>query len=339
MPPTTTPNAPAIRPSPPAATPAIEASTRPAASPAACYLARLTSPRSRTSMRGALQRILRLLPGDADLADMFAFPWHELRPEHTAALRAGLAETYKPATANQSLSALRGVLREAWRLGLMSHEDFARAADVQKVAGSTLPAGRHVTGGELRRVFDNCSEAASGSKAHRRPAGVRDAAIFACFRCGLRRAEVIGLNVADVRDDGLLVRGKGGKERRVPLDPGAEAAISAWIDLRTDGAHPGPGPLFVPMNKSGRLIPRRLTAQALHKLVMRRAAEAGIDDLTPHDFRRTYIGDLLDAGADVVTVAGLVGHANVATTQRYDRRPDRVKAQAACMISTPYRRA
>ena len=304
------------------------------ANPVVTYLARLSSPRSRVSMKKALARITKMIPRNPD---PLRFAWHELGPHHTAAIRSSLAESFKPATTNQSLSALRGVLRECWRLGLMTHEDYARAAYIKKVAGSTLPTGRHVTTGELRRVFEVCYESATSPKQHRRAGGVRDAAIFACFRCGLRRSEVIGLNVADIGDDGLLVRGKGSKERRVPLDPGADDAIAAWLSVRSELD----GPIFVPIDRGGkiRLDDGGLSPQALHNVLKRRATEAGIERVTPHDFRRTYIGDLLDAGADVVTVAKLVGHANVATTQRYDRRPDRVKAKAACLISTPYRRA
>jgi hypothetical protein len=69
------------------------------------------------------------------------------------------------------LSALRGVLRAAWRLGLTSSDDYQLAASIEPVRGSTLPAGRALSSGELRALFAVCSE-------DRRPSGVRDAAIL-----------------------------------------------------------------------------------------------------------------------------------------------------------------
>lgn len=63
-----------------------------------------------------------------------------------------------------------------------------------------------------------------------------------------------------------------------------------------------------------------------------------MDRIRPHDLRRTVAGELLDAGTDIVTVARLLGHANVQTTARYDRRPEHVVAAAAARMKFPYRK-
>jgi integrase len=131
----------------------------------------------------------------------------------------------------------------------------------------------------------------------------------------------------------LTIKGKRNKQRELPANTTVATALTDWLILR--GSQPGP--LFCPVNKSGKINPsHRLSAQSIYNIVLRRAADAGVKDLSPHDFRRTFVGDLLEAGADISTVQQLAGHASVTTTQRYDRRPDKVKRQAVELLDVPY---
>ena len=122
-----------------------------ARNPAAVYLAALDSG-SRRTMRQALNTIATLLgipvqrDGDGKDVTHLTCPWGALRYAHTSAVRAALAERFAPATANKMLSALRRVLQEAWRLGQLGAEDYARARDVPPITGEVLPAGRALRG-------------------------------------------------------------------------------------------------------------------------------------------------------------------------------------------------
>jgi site-specific recombinase XerD len=294
--------------------------------PVDVYLHRLR-PSSRPTMRAALGTIAGIVaPG----VDAYGLPWWRLTYAHTQGVRADLADRYSPATANRHLSALRGVLQESWKLGLMGAEQMRQATEVKNISGSTLPAGRHVARGEVLALAAGCDAT---------PAGVRDAAILGVmFSGGLRRAELVGLDLGDLDLDSgdLTVRhGKGDKARVVYVQNGALQALAAWVELRGLG----PGPLFCPLNRAGRpQVGRRLTGEGVRVIVKRRAALAGVRALTPHDGRRTFAGELLDAGADIVTVQGLMGHASVETTARYDRRPAEARRRAAALLHFPYMR-
>ncbi|MEO8288770.1 MAG: site-specific integrase [Chloroflexota bacterium] len=295
--------------------------------PAAVYLARL-APGSRRTMQTSLDLIAGLLTSYK--YNIQTLDWGALRYQHTAAVRALLAELYAPSTANKMLCALRGVLREAWRLGQMSAEDYRRAADVGSVRGETVPAGRELKTGQLHALMQVCGRDPGA-------AGPRDAAILGImYSAGLRRAEIVALDLADYQRESrqLIVRGKGRKERIAHLIEGAEAALADWIAVRSLA----PGPLFWPVNKGGKPVKRRLTTQAVYNILRKRALEAGIPAASPHDLRRTYVSNLLDKGADIAIVARMAGHANVQTTARYDRRPEEAKRKAADLLHLPYER-
>jgi integrase len=297
--------------------------TAPDRNPVVIYLARL-SPRSRRTYSGDLAAIARVVTG-RDMAPA-ALDRSGIRYTHAQAIRTALAERYSPASANRMLAALRGVLQEAWRLGLLTAEEFERACDLSPVRGQTLPAGRSLASGELRALFEAC----------RGKLGARDAALLSiCYGAGLRRSEAVALDLADFDPESgsLAVRhGKGNKERIAYASNGALAALKAWVSIRGCEA----GPLFVPVAKGGLVGHKRLTDAAVFRAFSALGRRAGVASFTPHDLRRTFISDLLDAGADIATVAHLAGHANVRTTARYDRRPEATKRRASSMLHVPY---
>ena len=119
--------------------------------PAAVYLASLGSG-SRRTMRQSLGVIARLLSGG--WADVRTLRWEALRFQHTQAVRTALAEKYAAGTTNKMLAALRGVLKGAWRLGLMDAENYHRAVDLRAIRESFSPPPRP---GGLRAAARSCA--------------------------------------------------------------------------------------------------------------------------------------------------------------------------------------
>lgn len=292
---------------------------------AAVYLMSL-SESSRRVMRGTLNAIALLAaPGlaDEDVEPCMAFPWQNIRYQHAQALRAALVDKYEATTANRHLTALRRVLKECWRLGYITAEEYHRAADLERAKGQKArqaERGRALQHEEILALLAACD---TGTYA-----GRRDAALVAvAYSCGLRRAEVVGLDVDDWhRTDSMLHvrKGKGNKDRMMPVHPDAAALLGAWLDARPVAT----APIFVRIRRGDIFTDERLTTQAVYTIFKALAARAGVEDFAPHDMRRSFAGDLLDAGADMSTVQQLMGHASPTTTAGYDRRDKRTKIAA-----------
>jgi site-specific recombinase XerD len=282
--------------------------------PHVAYLASLSSPESRRTMAKALGAIVAALMGDlANVRERSPFsrvPWHKLTPADTAAIRATLLEEYSPGTVRVYLSALRGVLYQAWMLGQMSSEDYQRASDLEGVPVETAPAGRELKPEELMSLMQACQKDTT-------PAGVRDGAIIALlYAAGLRRSELVGLACADYdsMSGRLIVRGKQDKYRTVYIANAAADALDDWLIVRGFSD----GPLFVSINRGG-VLGSSMTTQAVYNVLAKRGQQAGVADFSPHDLRRSFVRDLLDGGEDMSKVAKMAGHASVTTTARYNR--------------------
>lgn len=278
-------------------------------------------------MKAALEKVADLLSAGA--MDALAFPWATLRYQHTQAVYTQLLERYAPNTANKMMAAVCRVLAEAWKLGLMSAEDYHRAVAIQRQTGERLPRGRALSVGEVQALLGVCCQDIS-------PKSNRDAALVAVlYGAGLRRSEVVALDLADWNavECCLTVRsGKGDKDRTTYLDEGAAAALLDWLAWR--GGEPGP--LFLPLRRGGRIERQRLSDQTVLDVLRQRGQQAGVAAFSPHDFRRTFISNLLDAGADISTTQKLAGHASPVTTTRYDRRGEAAKRKAVNLLHTPY---
>jgi integrase/recombinase XerD len=137
------------------------------------------------------------------------------------------------------------------------------------------------------------------------------------YATGLRVSELVSLPVAVARRDErvFIVRGKGGKERMVPLSGKAREALKVWLHEREEHPSMAESPFLFPAASEGGYLPRQVFARELKGL----AARAGIlaAKISPHVLRHAFASHLLQNGADLRVVQQLLGHSDISTTQIY----------------------
>ena len=305
---------------------------------------------SRPAMVGALERIAAVVSNEQ--CTMETMPWWLLRAPHVKVIRSWLQEEYAPATANKYLAALRQTLQNCWELDLMSTDDYMRASAVKniKFKRPESAAGRHISYQELSAILSTCMAKKTNSN-------IRDAAIISlAYAAGLRRAEIANLRIGDYdpRQSQLVIANT--KHNSTRIVPTEATSLNDMIGLWLEKRFPIHGnisiqdaqrhnhfdketqqlPLFCRILKSGQLlVDQSISPTAVSDVIIKRATAIGITDITPHDFRRTFAGDLLDAGADIATVQKLMGHASSDTTASYDRRGERARRTAIAKLKLP----
>ena len=204
-------------------------------------------------------------------------------------------------TQARKLSSLKQYLLFLQQSGARADNPAANIAGPKK--GRPLP--KFISEAEVERLFAVAGEDVT-------PSGRRLLCqLEVLYSCGLRVSELVGLKVVQVRrrDGCLLIRGKGGRERMVPLTPPAIAAIKAWLEVRdSDSAF-----LFPGSGASGHQSRERF-AQTLKQLAGRAGIRARV---SPHVLRHAFATHLLGNGADLRSVQALLGHADISTTQIY----------------------
>lgn len=257
------------------------------------------------------RKISQLGPNDLDMDSVRG---------HIADLnRAGKARS----SVARKLSGLRTFVRYLRREDIIEHDPTAMAVAPKR--DQTIP--NHLSEPEIERLIETPDTAD--------PLGRRDRAILELFYAsGLRLSELVAIDLEDVNLSGRMIRvmGKGGKERLVPFNQSALAAIKAWMKDRavllwTRGAimaagpargaakrarTPKADPLFI--NYRG----TRLTGRSVDRLLRRYVAQCSTRlGISPHALRHSFATHLLQRGADLRAIQELLGHARLSTTQRY----------------------
>jgi integrase/recombinase XerD len=244
-----------------------------------------------------------------------------LAPRHVSALDAGPIDVGEfltalatgqngskpasPATIHRKSACLRSFYRHLRRDGLLENDPTASLSAPRR--SRKLP---HVlTRGEVEKLL---AQPTGGE-----PAARRDRALLELmYACGLRASEAIGLELMDVDiDEGVLrARGKGSKERVVPIGQAAVSALRPYLERGRPALVKGSAEPHLFVNFRG----GSLTRQGLYKIVRRHALTAGLADrMSPHTLRHTFATHLLAGGCDLRSVQEMLGHADVATTQLY----------------------
>ncbi len=299
------------------------------------YLTQLAEGPSRDTMRICLLVVAMTLSSETATID--TFPWERIDSAEIGVLKSRLQSERAPlrvlgsASVNKHVAAVKGVLRQCFLHGLITADAHYRIQSVRGVKGSSVAKGRSVSLTERKALIDECDVTTVR--------GARDAAIISIlYSCGLRRDEVSRLQVSDydIGTGKMTVRGKGNNQRVADVVLGSATAMNNWLKIR--GRHPGPMFLAMTWGKHSRLRKdgRRVTGGAIHQILDALAGAAGLPTMSPHDFRRTCIGDLLDAGVDLVTVQRMMGHQNPDTTSKYDRRAAAVRRKASMLLEIPF---
>jgi integrase/recombinase XerC len=248
------------------------------------------------------------------------------RIEHTE-IRAYLGTLYdrglSKASAARALAAIRSWFKWLARLGLV--EQNAAALVATPKLPKHLPRVPSIE--QMNRVVDSVGEDAASWPA-------RDTAILELlYGCGIRNAELVGLNLEDIHwaNDAILIRGKGNKQRYVPLGDAAAQAVRAYLTERSallaagkDGQAAGKQietpAIFVNLRLRGlgKSAQARLTTRSVGRIVKRIAILRGLSaEVHPHTLRHAFGTHLLEEGADLRAIQELLGHERLSTTQRY----------------------
>lgn len=291
--------------------------------PLAQYLARLL-PSSQTTLRYVLQDAAdRLGFPDTDIDEV---PWHRLEPGHIGSLVAALREDgYAPNTSSLYVNALRGVMNEAWRLGLIDQDHLLRMRSVKPATGTRLGQGRNLRRSLIREMMQAC-------EADPRPQGLRDAAVIALlYGTGMRKSESVNLDLAqvDFSERSLQVTGKGNKQLLKYAPAWAFERLDAWLALRRSmlpAGLPDDGFLFNRIRRGSHITRERITKHAIYYIARQRGAEVGVK-IMPHDFRRSFITRVIEEH-DLSIAQKLAYHSNIQTTAAYDVRDDNERRRA-----------
>lgn len=317
----------------------------PRVNPAEIWINRHKPGNSRETVAQALACVARLLGyGDGAIDDWRACPWHTLKYEDVERIRALLLERvtsgeYVPGTANSRLAALKGVMEEVWRIGAgrddtyLNAEELEAIRQVKRIPGKRLrKARRTLTDDELARLIEHCAADDSAR-------GVRDTLLFGLAAvCGLRASEYAALQLDDYDRAGRRLRVPqiktevSDEDIWQPVEEPVIGYMEAWLRVR--GSQPGA--LITRLERGGMGALTQLKPDGITHIMAERAAEIGLEGVTCHSARRSYVTRVLMHTGDLAMAAKLARHKSPTTTATYyDMRGDEEKREVMKRVPFP----
>jgi len=246
-----------------------------------------------------LQEIKKFLKGEG------ITNWEDLSRDHVSAYLKWASGRLSDRSKARRIAALRSFCKHLLLLGIIRLNPAARTAFPR-----TRPALPKVLSGQEVEALLKQPDASQ-------LLGKRDRAMFELlYAAGLRVSELTDLELRQLHLDAgyLVVLGKGGKERLVPLGEWAAQALKVYLQEARTGLMKGASRQEIFVNHHG----RKLSRQGVWKIIKRHALEAGIrQNITPHMLRHSFATHLLENGADLRSLQTMLGHADISTTQIY----------------------
>ena len=293
------------------------------ACPYTLYLGRL-APNSQRSIKSQLNSIAELLDWpEQGRAQLFVAIDYQ-QASHVQALL--LKKGWSARSINRAMAAIRNIVKIAVMSGKAPEMQALQLQSISKVKHGSH-RGTPLSVIQIEKLFDTLGR-------NKSLIGIRDSTIFSVLLgTGLRRSELVALAYADYSPENktLFIRqGKGNKSRIVYLPDWVKYSVSQWLSIRGTGR----GPLFVRIARGGHVqLESPLSSSFIYSLVRKTLSSIGVEGVSPHDLRRTYITRLLEQNVDLNTARQMAGHADVSTTVVYDKRHEKVMKAAAANLA------
>jgi site-specific recombinase XerD len=254
-------------------------------------------------------------------------PFHTLNYLQLESLKQQMILDGKSArTINHMLQCVRGITKVAYILELIDHKALTQIEAVKTVKTTPYQNGQALSGKMVIKLLQTCNQETT-------QIDKRNTALLAIFlTSGLRRTEISKLKLSDYNKNSKTLRvisGKGNKPRVQHLPEWISPYINHWLKLRGEQE----GYLFNPLLRTKIPVLKPLSPSAIYHVVTTKTESLVGTRCTPHDLRRTYITELLNQNVDLITTSKMAGHANVTTTQIYDKRGESALISAANKIN------